>query len=223
MKLYFDPISTTSRPVLLFLSEHPAVQVERQVVSLFAGEHQAPAYAAVNPNQAVPTLVDDDFVLTECSAILKHLAEDAGAAYPKAPRARARVNQLMDWFNTGLLRDFGYNLVYPQVLPDQGFDNPATQADVLARGAARAQKWLAVLDQHLLGQAGYLCGDEPTIADFMGASYVTLADWIGYDLSPYPNVTRWLAAVRARPSWEAVHGPWNALTAQLRRPAAQPA
>lgn len=222
MKLYCDPISTTSRPILLFLAEHP-LPVAVETVSLFAGQHQAPEYAAINPNQAVPTLVDDGFVLTEASAILKHLADSVGEAYPKAPQARARVNQLMDWFNTGLYRDFGYNYVYPQVLPDYRFENPATQADVLARGEARGARWLSILDTYWLSGAGFLCGDEPTIADFLGASYVTLADWVGYDLSAYPNVTRWLRAIRARPSWDQVHGPWNALVAQLRQPAAQPA
>jgi glutathione S-transferase len=222
MKLYYDPISTTSRPIVLFLAEHP-LPVELSTVSLFAGENQEPAYAAINPNQAVPTLVDGDFVLTESSAILKHLAELAGAAYPKAPQARARVNQLMDWFNTGLYRDFGYNLIYPQVLPDYRFDNPATQADVLARAAQRAAKWLRILDTCYLAEAGYLCGDEPTIADYLGACYVTLGDWIGYDLSPYPNVSRWLKAMRARPSWDATHGAFDALVAQMRQPEPQPA
>jgi hypothetical protein len=34
-------------------------------------------------------------------------------------RARARTNALIDWFNTGFYRSFGYGLIYPQALPDQ--------------------------------------------------------------------------------------------------------
>jgi glutathione S-transferase len=222
MKLYYDPISTTSRPILLLLAEH-ALPVDLETVSLFAGAHRDPGYAEINPNQAVPVLADGEFVLTESSAILKHLADLAGAAYPKAPQARARVNQLMDWFNTGLYRDFGYNFVYPQVLPDYRFENPTTQAEVIARGAERAARWLGVLDRCYLSQAGYLCGDEPTIADYMGVSYVTLADWIGYDLSPWPNVVRWVRAMRARPSWAATQQAFEGLAAQARQPEPQPA
>jgi glutathione S-transferase len=222
MKVYLDPVSTTSRPILMFLSDHP-LPVEVVTVSLFAGENKAPAFAALNPNQAVPALTEGDFVLTEASAILKHLADKAGAAYPAAPRERARTNQWMDWFNTGLYRDLGYNFVYPQILPEYRFENPATQADVLARGVERAAKWLRILDQHGLAGARFLGGDEPSIADYLGAAYVSLGDWVGYDVSPYRNVSRWLGAMRARRCWEETHGPWNGLVAQLRAQSLEPA
>ena len=35
----------------------------------------------------------------------------------KGVRTRARVNELMDWFNTGFYREYGYHLVYPQLFP----------------------------------------------------------------------------------------------------------
>lgn len=212
MKLYLDPISTTCRPLLLFLYDHPQ-PVEIVPVSLFAGEHLTPEFAAMNPNQAVPVLADGDQVITEGSAILKHLAEGS-AAYPSEPAARARINQWMDWFNTGLYRDLGYNFVYPQTVPQYWFANPQTQADVLARGAANAAKWLAILDDALAGTP-FLAGEEPSIADYLGASYVSLGDWVGFDLSPYANVVRWLEALRTRPCWEDTHGPWTAFVAQL--------
>ena len=57
----------------------------------------------------MPVLEDGDFRLTECSAILKYLADKVGSpAYPKDLQKRARVNELMDWLNTGFYRDFGY-------------------------------------------------------------------------------------------------------------------
>jgi len=101
----------------LFIADHD-LPVQQQVVDLFAGEQYQPAFAAINPNNAVPVLEDGDFCLTECSAILKYLAEVGDSpAYPKALRERARVNAAMDWVNTGLYRSFGYELCYPQVLP----------------------------------------------------------------------------------------------------------
>lgn len=215
IKLYADPISTTCRPILMFLAEHP-LPVEVVTVSLFAGEHMSEAFLALNPNHAVPVLEEDGFVLTEVSAILKHLAELAGAAYGADARARSRANQWMDWFNTGLYRDFGYNYVYAQTLPDYTFSNPATQSEVLARGTQRAAKWIAILDRHGLADQDFLGGDAPSIADYLGAGYLTLGDWIGFDLSPFPNVSRWIAAMRARPGWAATHGPHEALAAQMR-------
>jgi hypothetical protein len=59
---------------------------------------------------STPWLEDDDFHLTESSAILKYLADKIGSpAYPKDLKARAKVNEVMDWINTNFYRDWGYN------------------------------------------------------------------------------------------------------------------
>lgn len=216
MKIYLDPISTTSRPILMFLAEND-LKSEIVPVSLFKGEHHAADYAKINPNLAVPTLDDDGFVLTESSAILKYLADKASSpAYPQDLKARARVNQMMDWFNTGFYRDHGYGLVYAQTLPDYQYANATTQTDTLGRAKTKTDKWLRVLNDVYLSGRPYVCGNDVTLADYMGASYVSISDWIGFDLSAYPNVARWLKAMRTRASWASTHAAWNALVAQMR-------
>ena len=106
MKLYHHPVSTTSRPVVLFASES-GIALDYQVVDLFTGAQYQPEFEAINPSHQVPVLEDDGFRLTESSAILKYLADKQGsAAYPTDPRQRARVNERLDWFNTGFYRDF---------------------------------------------------------------------------------------------------------------------
>jgi glutathione S-transferase len=210
MKIYLNSVSTTSRPVLLFLAEHD-MPVEIVSISLRGGEHLTPEFAALNPNKSVPTLQEGDFVLTECSAILKYLAEKTNSrTYPKDLKARARVNEAMDWFNTGFYRDLGYGVVYPQILPDYAFANPVTQADVLRRGQERAAARLAVLDSHWLRDSDFLCGSGLTIADYLGSCYVAIAEWVSFDLTLYSNVLRWMSAMKARRSWEKTHRDWNA-------------
>ena len=71
MKLYYHPISTTSRPLLMFAADNN-IEMEMQVVDLMTGEHVKPPYLAVNPSGLVPVLEDGDFRLTESSAILKY-------------------------------------------------------------------------------------------------------------------------------------------------------
>src|SRR3712207_6626329 len=129
MKLHYHPVSTTCRPIMLLAAEE-AIPLELEVVDLFTGENRSERFLAINPNGAVPVLEDGAFWLTECSAILKYLAERTGSAtYPAGLQARARVNALMDWFNTGFYRDFGYGLVYPQVMPQfYGWPDPTMQA-----------------------------------------------------------------------------------------------
>jgi glutathione S-transferase len=151
----------------------------------------------------VPVLEDGDFRLTESSAILKYLADTVDSpAYPKDLRRRAKVNEMMDWLNTGFYRDFGYGLVYPQLFPHHRRRSDEAHAGTVDWGKQKAKAWLSILDQQLLGSGRkYLCGDDITIADYFGAGMVSLVDAIGCDLTPFPNVARWFAAMKARPNW----------------------
>jgi glutathione S-transferase len=202
MKLYHYPASTTCRPILL-LAEEERIPLQMEVVDLFAGEHHADVFAALNPNRAVPVLVDGDLRLTESSAILKYLAERSGSgAYPAAPRARAQVNALMDWFNTGFYREFGYGVVYPQILPDHAWPDPSMRGPALARATLGARRFLDVLDRHWLAGSGpYLGGSSPNLADYLGACFATIGELVEFDLSPWPRVEHWLDAMARRPSW----------------------
>jgi glutathione S-transferase len=216
MKLYYHPASTTSRPVLMFIADN-AIPVEMQVVDLFTGEHKGAAYGAINPSQLVPVLEDGDFRLTESSAILKYLADLTGSpAYPKDLKQRARVNEMMDWINTQLCRDLAYGCVYPQIFPDHKRPSDEAQRATVAWGRERAQRWMTVLDQKLLGSdKPYLCGAQITIADYHGASFVHLAEVTGSDLSAYPNVKAWLGRMKQRPTWEKVFAAINGFAQQL--------
>jgi glutathione S-transferase len=217
MKLYYHPASTTCRPLMLFIAES-GLAVEMQLVDLFTGEHVQPPYEAINPNRLVPVLEDGDFRLTESSAILKYLAEKSGSpAYPAELRQRARVNERMDWINTQLNRDLAYGFVYPQIFPMHKRRSDEAQAATLAWGRERAQGWLKVLDQHLLGpKNAWLCGDRITVADYFGAPFVALGEAVRCDYSAYPNVKRWVGNLKALKSWKKVNETIDGYAASLK-------
>ncbi|MCC6533592.1 MAG: glutathione S-transferase family protein [Burkholderiales bacterium] len=201
MKLYYHPVSTTSRPIVM-LADEAGIALELEVVDLFSGAHLQPPFAAINPSRQVPVLEDGDFRLTESSAILKYVADQAGSpTYPREPRARARVNERMDWFNTGLYRDLGYGVIYPQCLPTYKRPDERVQAAILAWGREKSRAWLQILDADLLAGNAYVGGEEATIADFFGACILTLGEVVHLDYSTWPNVVRWLDAIKSRPSW----------------------
>src|ERR1044071_1587656 len=134
MKLYYHPISNTSRPIIMFAADS-GIDLDMQVVDLFKGEHMQPPYATLNPNCLVPMLEDGDFRMTEASAILKYLADKTNSpAYPKDLQKRARVNERMDWLNTQFYRDWGYGLIYPQLFPNLKRPNDEQQNGVVAWG-----------------------------------------------------------------------------------------
>ena len=218
MKYYYHPASTTSRPVMLFAAEN-RVPLQMQVIDLFTGEHYQPPYEAINPNHLVPVLEDGDFRLTESSAILKYLADKVDSPlYPKGLQQRARVNERMDWVNTQLCRDLAYGLVYPQIFPFHKRRSEEAQQATLQWGKERAQGWLKVLDEHILGSANpYLCGSAMTIADYYAASFVALGEVLGGDYAAYPNVQAWLARMKALPSWKSVYAAIDGYATSLDR------
>ncbi|MBI3759917.1 MAG: glutathione S-transferase family protein [Deltaproteobacteria bacterium] len=217
MKLYMHPVSTTCRPLRLFLAESN-VAMDEQVVDLFKGEHMQPAYAAINPSCMVPMLEDGDLRLTESSAILKYLADKTGSpAYPKDLKQRAKINEVMDWFNSNFYREWGYNLCYPQLFPHLKRRSDEAQAATLEHGKENAKRWLKVLDEHWIGpKNNYLCGKEITIADYFGACLVSLGEVIGVDFAAYPNVKRWLDAMKKLPSWLQVNEAFDGLVASVK-------
>ena len=209
-KLYTDPSSTVCRPIHMFLEEHD-LAVEQVVVDLKRGEHRSDWFARLNPNMAVPVFEEDGFVLTEAASIMRYFAQLADSpTYPAELRARARIDEALDWFNTGFYRDHGYGLVYPAVLPNYMIHD-AQRRELRDWYEARVEARLHVLDEHMIGDDGtWVTGEDFSIADMFGAALITLGDLIGYDLSPYPNVCRWLGAVQARPSWAAANVTFDA-------------
>ena len=217
MKLYYHPVSTTSRPVWLFIAEN-GIDCELRIVDLMKGEHYQPEYVAINPNRLVPVLEDGDFRMTESSAILKYLAEKTGSStYPKDLRARAKVNEIMDWINTQVCREFAYGLVYPQIFPTHKRRSDEAHAGTIAWGKEKAQGWLKVLDENLLGsKKKYLCGEQITIADYFGGPFVALGEILRCNYSAYPNVNRWLGRMKALKNWGKVHEVFYGFAASLK-------
>ena len=206
MRLYTYPGSPVCRPIAMFIADH-GMDVEQQTVDLLAGEQYQPAYAAINPNNAVPVLEDGTFRLTESSAILKYLADLVDSAtYPKPLQARARVNSAMDWVNTGFYRSFGYSLCYPQVLPHVKSPDPTAQSLTLAAGQAASRKLLGVMNDHMLGaEKVWLCGDSLTIADYFASGILSLGELIACDFSPWPNVAHWYTRMQDLPNWRSAN------------------
>ena len=206
MKLYILEVSNTSRPIRALIAENK-LPVEEVALDFYKGEHAKEPYLSINPNALVPTLDDDGFILTESSAIMKYLADKFDLPlYPKGLKERAKVNELMDWFNTGFYRDYAYNVVYPQIYPHHKWPDDEVQKGTIEWGKAQTRKWLTVLNDHWLGKGNkYLVGDQMTIADIFGYSLLTCGMVTRDEFKGYPNVDRWVKEVQKLPSWPKVN------------------
>ncbi|MBP2495539.1 glutathione S-transferase [Methylobacterium sp. PvP062] len=151
-----------------------------------------PGYRTMNPNGLVPTLEEDGFVLWESNAILRYLAATGPAlALPADPRARAQVEQWLDWQATSFtpaMRDAFWQL-YRAADPDRG---------LIAASVEKSEAMAEILDHHLEGRT-YVVGDSFSIADI--ALGCAAHRWLNLPTERIerPALRRWYERVAARP------------------------
>jgi len=176
------------------------------------GGNRTPEYLALNPNGLVPTLRDGELILWESNAIVRYLAATygAGSLWPTDPRARAKVDQWVDWTAT-TFQPAWVDLFWSFYrTPDEKRD-----PQVIARLKAAAEACFGLLDQQLAATR-FVAGDEFTYADIVPG--VSLFRWTTMGILPEPhaNVERWHRDLQGRRAFrEAVEVAYSELKARL--------
>ncbi len=167
--IYGRPNSSNVRKVLWLCEEIGLTDYERLDYGRGYEPVDTPAYAALNPNKIVPTLIDGDLVLWESNAIMRYLAAKHGPEefYPADLIARAKVDMWMDWQLTTLIT--GVRLLF------QGLhmkDTAYTAPEQLEQAGKLATSSMEILDANLTNTGGYVAGETFTIADCALAMFV---------------------------------------------------
>jgi len=82
----------------MWVMEELGLQYEQIPLNPNEGQTRTPDYLALNPQGKIPTLVHDDFVLTETMAINAYLASSfPGSLWPATPRGAAKLQQWTSW------------------------------------------------------------------------------------------------------------------------------
>jgi glutathione S-transferase len=159
------------------------------------GETRTPEYLAKNPNGRVPMLeLEDGRILVESNAILCYLAE--GTRYlPADAWLRA---QALSWMFFEQYSHEPYIAVARFICGWTPLDSPR-RAD-LPRLRERGNQALAVMETHLQS-AAWFTGADYGIADIALFAYTDVAHQGGFDLAAFPQVSAWLARVRATPGF----------------------
>jgi glutathione S-transferase len=121
-----------------------------------------PEFLALNPNAMVPVIQDDDFVLWESNSIIRYLATRYGGEhlYPADAKARARIDQWIDWQATDLNKSWTYAFM-ALVRQSPAHQDPQLLAD-------SCQSWadhMAILDRQLQSTGGHVSGENFSLAD----------------------------------------------------------
>lgn len=160
------------------------------------GEQMTPEFTKLNPNNKIPVLVDDGFVLTESGAILLYLAEKTGKLLPTDAKSRARLIESLMFQMSSFGPMFGQLLVFAGAWKNE-------YPQVTGRYLKEVSRILAVLEARLQGQT-YFAGDEYTIADIAVLPWLRIAfvHPIGemLTLGDKPNLKAWWERVSTRPA-----------------------
>lgn len=203
MKLYDMGRAPNPRRVRIFLAEK-GLEVPRQEVDLGALEQFSDDFTAMNPMQRVPVLVlDDGTVITESVAICLYF--ENLKPEPNLFGQGALESAMVEMWNRRLELHF-----YGPVSSSFRHSSPAMAKREIPQiaewGAAckdKAEQFLSFLEAEL-GKREYVAGDRFTIADITALVTIDFMRVIKLSLLPeMKHLTRWHAAVSARPSAKA--------------------
>jgi glutathione S-transferase len=195
LTIYGSPRSRTMR--VLWLAAELDIEFEHVPYAFDDPALKTPAFLALNPAGAIPTIVDDGFALSESLAInlylaKKHQRPGAQSLYASSAREEASIWQWSLWA--------------------QGHLEPWVQKDLLLadlinaigdRADAMIYRSLAVLDR-ALADDDWLVGSRFTVADLNVAGVLSPSRSTALDLTRCPHVADWLQRCYTRPAAVAV-------------------
>ncbi|MGJ5181801.1 maleylacetoacetate isomerase [Bradyrhizobium oligotrophicum] len=205
MKLYSCWQSLASFRVRIALNLK-GIAYELVAVDLDRRQQFDGAYAALNPQMALPALVlDDGTVLTQSLAILDYLDEacPTPALLPADAKGRARVRAL-----AAMIACDVHPLTTPRV---QRYLTEVLHVDDAARGAWLrhwAAETLTAFEAQVAGHPStgrFAHGDAPTMADICLVGHAVFAVNKGLDLASAPTVKRIFEAAMALPAFAQAH------------------
>jgi glutathione S-transferase len=186
VKLYVRPAACSLSPHIVARElglDIDLIQVDRNTGKANDGAD----FHTINPNGYVPALVlEDGEILIEGPAIVQYLADlrpDAGLA-PRSATERRGIQSLLNFIATEIHAPMG-QMFAPAFAPVK---------DVLHERVASRFDWIAT---QLAGD--YLTGDRFSIADAYLFACLNWSQWLGIDLSRWPELERFMRRVGTRP------------------------
>jgi glutathione S-transferase len=200
LKLYVNLLSPNVRRARLTAAALGLV-IDEVPVDFTKGDHKTPEYLALNPNGAVPTLVDGDFTLTESRAIMQYFAskKPESGLLPRDERARADVTRWQFWDSSHFSPQLG-TLAFQRILkPMMGMGDP--DAAKVAEALTNFRRYAAVLDKRLESRR-YVVGDSMTLADLTLASSLMYAKQSDAPVAEFANVQAWFGRIADLDAWK---------------------
>src|SRR5258708_6708579 len=201
MKLYGHSPSSAAFRVRIALNLKD-LTYESVSLNLRKNEHHSSEYARINPQQAVPTLIDGNRVLTQSLSIVEYLEEThpVPPLLPASPPARARVRSIAlliacDIHPLDNLRVLRYLL---HVLKVSNEAKDTWYQHWIAEGLRALETMLSSDPQ----TAPFCHRDTPTLPDVCLIPQIFNAQRVGMDLTVFPTTMRIFDACMKLPAFD---------------------
>jgi len=178
--------------------EECGLPYEIRPIFLSQGDHYAPEFLAVSPNNKIPAIVDHaplgggpPLPIFESGAILIYLAEKTGRFMPADVAGRYAVTQWVFWQMASLgpmLGQHGHFALYAD----------EKHAYAIDRFRGEAKRLYGVLDRQLEKTGAYVAGADYTIADMAVFPWIMTHKAQSIPIADYPRVKAWFTELRAR-------------------------
>jgi GST-like protein len=185
--------------VTMFLEE-TGLKYKIIPVNIGKGEQFKADFLKVSPNNRIPALVDHEpkgggapVSVFESGAMLVYLAEKTGKFLPASGAARYEALQWLFWQMGGLGPMSGQNNHFKNYAVDK-------LQYAIDRYLNEVNRLYGVLDRRLADRE-FVAGDY-SIADMASYPWVIIWDRQGQKIEDFPNIKRWLDAIKARPATE---------------------
>lgn len=168
------------------------------------GQQLLAEYRALNPQGMLPSLVDDDFVLTQSLAIIEYLDETypTPPLLPADPRQRARARQLAQLIVGDIqsLTNLRVLTYLRSMLGTSDINRSLWYRHWLLEGLDALELWLTA-------ESGerYCVGDSVTVADLCLVPLLHSARRFALALDDFPRLCEVEEACLALPAFQAAH------------------
>lgn len=219
--LFMNPYSNCSQRVMLLCAEKGLTPTLHEI-DLLKGAQLTEGYHAINPDCDVPAVVHNGRAMHDSVTIMRYL-EQTFPTPPLAPTdaklyvemeqhldqaADSHMTGVVPWIyasGIGRLPTPEQKKFYDEKVPHRStFHNDRISGKVANDLQAAAE----TLDVHflklerILDHHDWLVGNSYSLADIAWAPNAIVLRILGFDLTRYPNLCRWVARVEARPAFQ---------------------
>jgi GST-like protein len=166
-------------------------------IAIGKDEQFTEAFTALNPNQKIPAVIDQDgpggkpYTLFESGAILMYMAEKHGKFMPTEMAARYETIQWLMFQMGGVGPNFGQAHHFRRAAPEK-------VPYGIERYTKETRRLWGVMNDRLEGR-DWFANNEYSIVDIAIFPWTMRYEWQGVALDEFPNMKRWYEAMEARP------------------------